>query len=307
MSYLILCSKEDTRMKAKTPVLSLESNISTGRRTRDVILKVLIYLSALITILLLLGLIGYIFYRGLPHLTWEFLTTQRKVLEEKIGILPNIIFTLYTIFTALIIALPIGVGAAIYLNEYSTKKQLVRFIEFSTETLTAIPSIIYGLVGMLFFCQKLGLKSSILAGSLTLVVMILPSIIRTTQESLKTTPQSYRDGALALGATKWYTIRTIVLPCTIDGIVSGGILAVGRIVGESAALLFTAGAGYVLVTNYLKALSTSGGTLSVMLYVYTMENGEFNVGFAIAAILMILVLIINFSAKAAKKRLKKIG
>ena len=294
-------------MKDSPKVLSLESNISAGRRTKDVILKVLIYLSALITILLLLGLIGYIFYRGLPHLSWEFLTTQRKVLEDKIGILPNIIFTLYTIFTALIIALPIGVGSAIYLNEYSTKKGLVRFIEFSTETLTAIPSIIYGLVGMLFFCQKLGLKSSILAGSLTLVIMILPSIIRTTQESLKTTPQSYRDGALAIGATKWYTIRTIVLPCTIDGIVSGGILAVGRIVGESAALLFTAGAGYVLVTNYLKALYTSGGTLSVMLYVYTMENGEFNVGFAIAAILMILVLIINFSAKAAKKRLKKIG
>ena len=294
-------------MKDSPKVLSLESNISAGRRTKDVILKVLIYLSALITILLLLGLIGYIFYRGLPHLSWEFLTTQRKVLEDKIGILPNIIFTLYTIFTALIIALPIGVGSAIYLNEYSAKKGLVRFIEFSTETLTAIPSIIYGLVGMLFFCQKLGLKSSILAGSLTLVIMILPSIIRTTQESLKTTPQSYRDGALAIGATKWYTIRTIVLPCTIDGIVSGGILAVGRIVGESAALLFTAGAGYVLVTNYLKALYTSGGTLSVMLYVYTMENGEFNVGFAIAAILMILVLIINFSAKAAKKRLKKIG
>ncbi len=294
-------------MKAEARALSLESNISAGRRFKDVVLKVLIYLSAIITILLLLGLIGYIFYRGLPHVTWEFLTTQRKVLEDKIGILPNIIFTLYTILTALIIALPIGVGAAIYLNEYSTNKKFVRFIEFSTETLTAIPSIIYGLVGMLFFCQKLGLKSSVLAGSLTLVVMILPSIIRTTQESLKTTPQSYRDGALALGATKWYSIRTIVLPCTIDGIVSGAILAVGRIVGESAALLFTAGAGYVLVTNYLKALTTSGGTLSVMLYVYTMENGEFSVGFAIAAILMILVLIINFSAKAAKRRLKKIG
>ncbi|PKM73803.1 MAG: phosphate ABC transporter, permease protein PstA [Firmicutes bacterium HGW-Firmicutes-16] len=294
-------------MKAKVQVLSLESNISAGRRVKDVVLKALIYLSALITILLLLGLIGYIFYRGLPHVTWEFLTTQRKVLEDKIGILPNIIFTLYMILTALVIALPVGVGAAIYLNEYSNNKGLVRFIEFSTETLTAIPSIIYGLVGMLFFCQKLGLRSSVLAGSLTLVVMILPSIIRTTQESLKTTPQSYRDGALALGATKWYTIRTIVLPCTIDGIVSGAILAVGRIVGESAALLFTAGAGYVLVTNYFRALSTSGGTLSVMLYVYTMESGEFSVGFAIASILMILVLIINFSAKAAKKRLKKIG
>ena len=292
-------------MTNNTRAVSLESNISAGRRLKDTILKVLIYLSALIAILLLVGLIGYIFYRGLPHLSWEFLTTQRKVLEDKIGILPNILFTLYTIITALIIALPIGIGAAIYLNEYAASKRLVRFIEFSTETLTGIPSIIYGLVGMLFFCQKLGLKSSVLAGSLTLVVMILPNIIRTTQESLKTTPQSYRDGALALGATKWYSIRTIVLPCTIDGIVSGAILAVGRIVGESAALLFTAGAGYVLVTNYFRALTVSGGTLSVMLYVYTMENGQFDIGFAIASILMILVLIINVSAKAAKKKLKK--
>ena len=294
-------------MQNEIAVPKLNRKISANRRTKDVILKALIYLSAIITISLLLLLIGYIFYRGLPNVSWEFLTTARKVLEDKIGILPNLIFTLYTIATALIIALPIGIGAAIYLNEYATNKKMVRFTEFSTETLTAIPSIIYGLVGMLFFCQKLGLKSSILAGSLTLVIMILPSIIRTTQESLKTTPQSYRDGAAALGATKWYTIRTIVLPCTIDGIVSGAILAIGRIVGESAALLFTAGAGYVLVTNYLQALGTSGGTLSVMLYVYVMENGEFDVGFAIASILMILVLILNFSAKAAKKRLKRVG
>jgi len=294
-------------MQTEKSAPKLCSKISANRRTKDVVLKALIYVSALITILLLVGLIGYIFYRGLPHISWEFLTTQRKVLEDKIGILPNIIFTLYTILTSLVIALPIGIGAAIYLNEYATNKRLVRFTEFSTETLTAIPSIIYGLVGMLFFCKKLGLKSSILAGSLTLVIMILPSIIRTTQESLKTTPQSYRDGAAALGATKWYTIRTIVLPCTIDGIVSGAILAIGRIVGESAALLFTAGAGYVLVTNYLRALTTSGGTLSVMLYVYVMENGEFYVGFAIAAILMVLVLILNFAAKAAKKKLKKVG
>lgn len=294
-------------MKSKVTDNSLNKKISAGRRTYDTVLKVLIYLAAAITFLLLVGLIGYIFYRGLPNISWEFLTTSRKVLEDKIGILPNIVFTLYTIITALIVALPIGIGAAIYLNEYAANKRIVRFVEFSTETLTAIPSIIYGLVGMLFFCQKLGLKSSVLAGSLTLVVMILPSIIRTTQESLKTTPQSYRDGALALGATKWYSIRTIVLPCTIDGIVSGSILAVGRIVGESAALLFTAGAGYVLVTNYIKALSVSGGTLSVMLYVYVMENGEFDVGFAIASILMILVLVINFSAKAAKRKLKKVG
>jgi len=294
-------------MKTEASSNSLSRKISAGRRTYDTVLKVLIYLSAAVTFLLLVGLIGYIFYRGLPNISWEFLTTQRKVLEDKIGILPNILFTLYTIITALLVALPIGIGAAIYLNEYAGNRKIVRFVEFSTETLSAIPSIIYGLVGMLFFCQKLGLKSSVLAGSLTLVVMILPSIIRTTQESLKTTPQSYRDGALALGATKWYSIRTIVLPCTIDGIVSGSILAVGRIVGESAALLFTAGAGYVLVTNYIKALSVSGGTLSVMLYVYVMENGEFDVGFAIASILLILVLVINFSAKAAKRKLKKIG
>ena len=294
-------------MQTNNALPKLNQKISAKRRINDTVIKALIYLSALITILLLVCLIGYIFVRGLPHISWEFLSTARKVLEDKIGILPNIIFTLYTIITALVIALPIGIGSAIYLNEYATKRRLVRFIEFSTETLTAIPSIIYGLVGMLFFCQKLGLKSSILAGSLTLVIMILPSIIRTTQESLKTTPQSYRDGAAALGATKWYTIRTIVLPCTIDGIVSGAILAIGRIVGESAALLFTAGAGYVLVTNYLQALGTSGGTLSVMLYVYVMENGEFEVGFAIASILMILVLMLNFGAKAAKKRLKRVG
>ncbi len=294
-------------MRSKAPVQALDSKLSVKRRFYDAVLKTLIYLAALATLLLLVGLIGYIFYRGLPNVTWEFLSTQRKVLEDKIGILPNILYTLYTIFTSLLISLPIGIGSAIYLNEYASSHRLVGFIEFSTETLTGIPSIIYGLVGMLFFSQKLGLKSSVLAGSLTLVVMILPSIIRTTQEALKTTPQSYRDGAAALGAPKWYAIRTIVMPCTLDGVVSGAILAVGRIVGESAALLFTAGAGYVLVTNYLKALSVSGGTLSVMLYVYVMENGQFEVGFAIAAILMILVLVINIAAKAAKIKLKKVG
>ena len=294
-------------MKNKADVPALNSRISLRRRLYDGGLRALVNLAALVTVLLLIGLIGYIFYRGLPQVTWEFLSTQRRVLEDKIGILPNILFTLYTVVTALALALPLGVGAAIYLNEYASRPRFVLFIEFSTETLTGIPSIIYGLVGMLFFCQRLGLKSSVLAGSLTLVVMILPSIIRTTQEALKTTPQSYRDGAAALGAPKWYAIRTIVLPCTLDGVVSGAILAVGRIVGESAALLFTAGAGYVLVTNYLKALSVSGGTLSVMLYVYVMESGQFEVGFAIASILMLLVLAINLVAKAAKKKLRKVG
>jgi len=293
-------------MKRKVFEPQLRGKLSLKRRTYAIVLKSLIYIASGITILLLLGIIGYIFYRGLPNVTWTLLSTKRSVLQGTIGILPNIIYTLYTIITSLVIALPLGVGTAIYLNEYAGNRNLVRFIEFSTETLTGIPSIIYGLVGMLFFCQKLGLKSSILAGSLTLVIMILPNIIRTTQEALKTTPQSYRDGAVALGATKWYTIHTIILPCTVDGIVSGSILSVGRIVGESAALLFTAGAGYALVTNFIRALGTSGGTLSVMLYVYVSEEGKFDVGFAIASILMLLVLILNISARATKNKLKKV-
>lgn len=270
-------------------------------------LRALILLCAGITVLLLVALIAYIFYRGLGNITWQLLSTQRSALKDTIGILPNLIFTIYTVFTALVIVLPLGIGAAIYLNEYASNQKVVRLIEGATETLTAIPSIIYGLVGMLFFCQKLGLQSSVLAGSLTLVIMILPTIMRTTQEALKTVPSSYREAAIGLGATKWYTIRTIVMPCTLDGIVSGAILAIGRIVGESAALLFTAGTGYVLVTNYFEALRTSGGTLSVMLYVYVSEQGKFDIGFAIAAILMILVLVINFATRLAKKKLKRIG
>lgn len=285
----------------------MNEKLSPKREAYNAIARVLIYLCAGITVLLLVVLIAYIFYRGLGNITWQLLSTQRSALKGTIGILPNILFTLYTVFTALVIVLPLGIGAAIYLNEYAANQNMVRIIEGATETLTAIPSIIYGLVGMLFFCQKLGLQSSVLAGSLTLVVMILPTIMRTTQEALKTVPASYREAAVGLGATKWYTIRTIVLPCTLDGVVAGAILAIGRIVGESAALLFTAGTGYVLVTNYFEALQTSGGTLSVMLYVYVSENGEFDVGFAIAAILMILVLAINFATKLAKKKLKRIG
>ena len=285
----------------------MNEKLSPKREAYNAIARVLIYLCAGITVLLLVALIAYIFYRGLGNITWQLLSTQRSALKGTIGILPNILFTLYPVFTALVIVLPLGIGAAIYLNEYAANQNMVRIIEGATETLTAIPSIIYGLVGMLFFCQKLGLQSSVLAGSLTLVVMILPTIMRTTQEALKTVPASYREAAVGLGATKWYTIRTIVLPCTLDGVVAGAILAIGRIVGESAALLFTAGTGYVLVTNYFEALQTSGGTLSVMLYVYVSENGEFDVGFAIAAILMILVLAINFATKLAKKKLKRIG
>ena len=281
--------------------------LSPRRKAYDRTLRTLLYICAGITCALLVFIIGDIFYRGLGNVSWELLSSETSYINDIIGILPNILFTLYTIFTALIIVLPLGIGAAIYLNEYAVNQKMVRIIEGATETLTAIPSIIYGLVGMLFFCQKLGLQSSVLAGSLTLVVMILPTIMRTTQEALKTVPASYREAAVGLGATKWYTIRTIVLPCTLDGVVAGAILAIGRIVGESAALLFTAGTGYVLVTNYFEALQTSGGTLSVMLYVYVSENGNFDVGFAIAAILMILVLAVNFATRLAKKKLKRIG
>ncbi|MCD7844572.1 MAG: phosphate ABC transporter permease PstA [Oscillospiraceae bacterium] len=280
--------------------------MSTKRKVKDGIVKACIFVSVTIVVGLLIAIIGYIFYRGLPNITWNLLTTQRSVLQDNIGILPNLIYTLYIIITSLVIALPVGVCAAIYLTEYATNAKVVRVIEFATETLTGIPSIIFGLVGYLFFCQKLHMGSSVLAGSLTLVVMILPTIVRTTQEALKTVPESYREGAIGLGATRWYMIRTVVLPCTGDGIISGAILAIGRIVGESAALIFTAGMGYSLVTNYFKALGTSGGALSVMLYHYVNDEAEYDTGYAIAAILMILVLIINFGAKIVKRKSRKI-
>ena len=249
-------------------------------------------------------LIGYIFYRGLGSITWELLTTQTSYIKDTIGILPNILNTLYIIFVAMLIVLPLGVGAAIYLTEHASNHKMVELIEFATETLTGIPSIIFGLVGMLFFVQKLGLAPGILAGGLTLVIMILPTIVRTTQESLKTVPQSYREGALGLGAGKWHMVRTVVLPNAIDGIVTGCILAVGRIVGESAALLFTAGFGLVL-NDFVTALQSSSATLTVALYVYANERGETGVAFAIATILMVLTFLINIAANFAGRKLKK--
>ena len=232
------------------------------------------------------------------------MTSQTSYLKDTIGILPNILNTLYIILVSMVIVLPLGVGAAIYLTEYASNHKVVAVIEFASETLTGIPSIIYGLVGMLFFTQLLGLKQGILAGGLTLVIMILPTIIRTTQESLKTVPQSYREGALALGAGKWHMVRTVVLPNAIDGIVTGCILAIGRIVGESAALLFTAGFGLVL-NDFVTSLQSSSATLTVALYVYASERGEMDVAFAIAAILMVLTLIINLSAAFVGRKLKK--
>ena len=278
--------------------------LTPRRRTYGIVMRGVMYLCGAITCALLVFLIGYIFWRGLGNISWELLSTQSSYINDTIGILPNILNTLYIILVAMILALPIGVGAAIYLTEYAENHRLVSIIEFATETLTGIPSIIFGLVGMLFFVQLLGLQQGILAGGLTLVVMILPTIIRTTQESLKTVPQSYREGALALGAGKWRMVRTVVLPNAVDGIVTGCILAIGRIVGESAALLFTAGFGLVL-NDFITSLESSSATLTVALYIYASERGESDVAFAIAAILMLLVFVLNLAANLAGKKLKK--
>jgi phosphate transport system permease protein len=276
--------------------------LSPKRRAWNIFAKVIVHLAAIITAGLLIFIILCIFFNRLPHLTWEMLTTRTSYVENKIGILPNIANTLYIIIIAMLFALPLGVGAAIYLTEYAKSDKAVKIIEFATETLTGIPSIIFGLVGMLVFVQKMGLGSGILAGGLTLVMMILPLIVRTTQESLKTVPDSYREGALALGAGKWRMVRTVVIPNAMDGIVTGCILAVGRIVGESAALLFTAGFGLKML-SFSKALRTSSATLTVALYVYATERGNLDAAFAIAVVLMILTLIINFAAEYAGKKL----
>ena len=258
-------------------------------------MRFLMWLAAGITATLTLFLLGYVLIKGLPNITWELLSTKPSYLRGTVGILPDILNTLYIILTTLLFVLPLGVGAAIYLTEYATNKRLVSMIEYAAETLSGIPSIIYGLFGSLFFCQFMDLDKSLLAGALTLVIMNLPTIMRTTQESLKTVPQSYREGAFGLGAGKWRVIRTVVLPNCVEGVITGCILSVGRIVGESAALLFTAGFAHAL-GGFFDALSSSGATLTVALYVYATEDGNFEVAFAIAAILMILTLLINLSA-----------
>ena len=267
--------------------------------------RCLIWASAIFTCLLLAFIIGYIFYRGVPYLSWELLTSQSSYVKKTIGILPNLLNTLYIIVVAMAVVLPLGTGAAIYLTEYASNKKLVNLIEFAAEALTGIPSIIFGLAGMVLFSEMFGLKQGILAGGLTLVMMILPVIVRTTQESLKTVPNAYREGSLAMGASKWHMVRTVVLPNAIDGIVTGCILSVGRIVGESAALLFTAGFGLVL-NDFITALESSSATLTVALYVYASERGETSVAFAIAVILMTLTLLLNFSANMAAKKLKNV-
>lgn len=284
----------------------MTDTISKARKIKNTILKLMMVLSAGLICFLLLGLIGYILYRGIPHISWTFISTKPSFLRGTAGILPNILNTLYIIIITLVIVLPLGVGAAIYLNEYAKNKKLVRVIELATETLAGIPSIIYGLVGMLLFVQFFSLGTSLMAGSLTLAVMTLPTVIRTTQESLKTVPKAYREGAFGLGAGKWYMVRTVVIPCVIDGIVTGCILSVGRIAGESAALLFTAGMANELL-SILEALQAgnSGSTLTVAMYVYAKERGQFDVAFAVAAILLVLTFLINMSAKIAAVKLKQ--
>lgn len=284
----------------------MTDTISKTRKIKDSILSLLMFLSAGLICALLAGLIGYILYRGIPHISWMLVSTKPSLLQGTVGILPNILNTLYIIIITLVIVLPLGVGAAIYLNEYAKNKKLVRVIELATETLAGIPSVIYGLVGLLVFVQFFSLGTSLIAGSLTLVIMTLPTIIRTTQESLKTVPTAYREGALGLGAGKWYMIRTVVIPCVIDGIVTGCILSVGRVVGESAALLFTAGMANELLslTDAVQA-GNAGSTLTIALYMYAKERGQFEIAFAIAAILLVLTFLINISAKVAAGRLKQ--
>ncbi len=279
----------------------LTKKLSPRRRLWAVGMKVLMGLGAALTCALVLFLIGYILYKGLPNITWKLLSTAPSYLSGSIGILPDILNTLYIVLAALVIVLPLGVGAAVYLTEYARSRRITAAIEYAAETLSGIPSIIYGLVGMIIFCKN---GTNLFAGALTLVIMNLPTIMRTTQESLKTVPQSFREGALGLGAGKWRMIYTVVLPGCIDGVVTGCILTVGRILGESAALLFTAGFAHAL-NGLWTGLHSAGATLTVALYVYAKEQGEFGVAFAIAAVLMVLTLLINLAAALVGRYLKR--
>lgn len=278
--------------------------LSPARKFYIGTMKFLMLLCAGITCVITAAIIVFVLVKGVPCISWNLISTKPSYLGGNIGILPDILNTLYMIFATLIVVLPVGAGAAVYLNEYAKSKRMVKIIEYAAETLSGIPSVIFGLVGMLFFCQFLDMKTSLAAGAMTLVIMNLPTVMRTTQESLKTVPQSYREGAFALGAGKWRVIRTVVLPGCIDGVVTGCILSVGRILGESAALLFTAGFAHSL-NGLINGLKSSGCTLTVALYVYAKEQGEFDVAFAIAAILMIMTLIINFLADFLGRMFKR--
>ena len=270
----------------------LRTRASVRRKAYIAAMRVLMGIAAVLTCALVLFMIGYILGSGIPNITWEMLSTAPSYLAGRIGILPDILSTLYIVVSTLLIVLPLGVGAAVYLNEYAANKKLVSIIEYASETLSGIPSIIYGLVGMLIFCKN---GTSLLAGALTLTIMNLPTVMRTAQESLKTVPQSYREGAFALGAGRWCTIRTVVLPSCVDGVITGCILSAGRILGESAALLFTAGSAHMLY-NFFEGMRNAGATLTVALYFYAKESSDTGVVFAIAAILMLLTMLINLAA-----------
>lgn len=272
------------------------------RKAYALLMRALMLLSAAATAGLVLFLLGYVLLKGIPNITWELLSTKPSYLTGRIGILPDILNTLYIVLATLLLVLPLGVGAAIYLTEYAANKKLVAAIEYAAETLSGIPSIIYGLAGTLLFSNHMG--TCLMAGALTLVIMNLPTVMRTTQESLKTVPQSYREGAFGLGAGRWRVVRTVVLPGCVDGVITGCILSVGRILGESAALLFTAGFAHAL-SGIADALTSPGATLTVALYVYAKEQGEFGTAFAIAAILMLLTVLINFAAEAVQRRFSK--
>ena len=282
-----------------------DSIMNRRKRTSDVFVSGLINLSAAFSVILLAGIIAYVFVKGIRSVNLQFLTTVTSTLNKTVGIAGNIVNTLYIIVITLLIATPVGIGSAIYLNEYAKPGKLVRVIEFTTETLSGIPSIIFGMFGMMFFGTGLGLGYSILTGSLTLTLMVLPLITRNTQEALKTVPDSYRSGALGMGATKWYMIRTVLLPSAVPGIITGVILAIGRIVGESAALLFTAGSGYLLPKSgigFLKKILESGGTLTIQLYL-SMAKAKYSTAFGIAAVLLVIVLVINWLTKVLSRKL----
>ena len=283
----------------------LTNKLSAARRVYTAVMRVLLLLAAVLTAALVVFMIVYVLYKGLPYVTWHLISTKPSYITGAIGILPDICNTVQILLASLLIVLPLGVGAAVYLTEYAQNKKLVAAIEYAAETLSGIPSIIYGLVGMLFFCNFLGFQTSLQAGAMTLVIMNLPTVMRTTQESLKTVPQSLREGAFGLGAGKWRVIRTVVFPGCVDGIITGCILAVGRILGESAALLFTAGFAHNIYNIFVDGLSGAGATLTVALYVYAKEQGDFEIAFAIAAILMALTVIINLVATLVGKYYQK--
>ena len=281
-----------------------EQKLSARRRGYAAVMNLLMAAATLLTGALVLFLIIYVLAKGLPNLSWQLVSTAPSYLKGTIGILPDILSTLYIVAANIVIVVPLGVGAAIYLTEYAAGSKIVAVIEYAAETLSGIPSIIYGLVGMLFFCQFFKMQTSLLAGALTLVIMNLPTVMRPTQESLKTVPQSYREGAFGLGAGKWRVIRTVVLPGCVDGVITGCILSVGRILGESAALLFTAGFGHV-INDFFTAITNAGSTLTVALYFYAKEDGEFGVAFAIASILMVMALLLNLAAELVSRRCRR--